>query len=383
MSGFFFSIIIPCFNHGHYLPKCLDSLLTQSFSDWEAIIVDDGSTDDSLKRALELSQTEERIKVFTKANGGLSSARNFGLEQASGHYLIFLDSDDFLLDGCLSKLYHVIGDGHNFISFGFKIFDHELKGSFYARSLPEYETNFSEMVFIGNPGPVHSFCISKDLVSLIGGGFDENLKSAEDWDFWVRIGKTGQKVKNIPDLLVGYRYNSAGMSKNPQVMFLSCVEVINRIASTDSRIRSSVAQVIPNDLNLNQLKKNHFLQYLGVSIVNDPILAKKWFISINEVYNFTFPAHDFGVCNNILTFRYQYMPDQLNHILSVIRNKFKQFFISCGYSTDFIKAADLHIFHLHIKNFNLQKYGQLGRLFNYVLDKRLKLYASIYNESRL
>ena len=91
------SIIIPIYNVGFYLRCCLDSILAQTFQDWEAILVDDGSNDDCGKICDEYAAQDERIRVFHKENGGVSSARNVGLDNAQGKYLMFLDSDDFWL----------------------------------------------------------------------------------------------------------------------------------------------------------------------------------------------------------------------------------------------------------------------------------------------
>ena len=96
-----FSIIIPCYNQAHFLPDCLESLVNPSFSNWEAIVVNDGSTDNTNEVAKSYCLKDNRIRIIQKENGGLSSARNKGIENANGSRLIFLDSDDFLYEKCL------------------------------------------------------------------------------------------------------------------------------------------------------------------------------------------------------------------------------------------------------------------------------------------
>lgn len=91
-----FSIVIPVYNVEPYLRECLDSVLQQTYSDWEAVCVDDGSTDGSAAILAEYAAHDNRIKVITQPNGGLSAARNTGLEHATGDYILFLDSDDWL-----------------------------------------------------------------------------------------------------------------------------------------------------------------------------------------------------------------------------------------------------------------------------------------------
>ena len=99
-----FSIIIPVYNVENYLRDCLDSVLGQSFSDWEAVCVNDGSTDHSVSILEEYASRDNRITVISQPNGGLSAARNTGLNAAKGDYVIFLDSDDWLEADALKTL---------------------------------------------------------------------------------------------------------------------------------------------------------------------------------------------------------------------------------------------------------------------------------------
>lgn len=103
-----FSIIIPCYNVAAFLHECLESVLTQSFMDWEAVCVDDGSTDDTGHILDEYAAKDARIRVVHQENGGLSVARNTGLRHATGEYLLFLDSDDVLTPGALDILHQQI-----------------------------------------------------------------------------------------------------------------------------------------------------------------------------------------------------------------------------------------------------------------------------------
>lgn len=103
MSVPFLSIVIPVYNVDKYLKRCLDSILGQTFLDYELICVDDGSTDSSLKILYEYAEKDERIIVISKKNGGLSSARNTGINVATGKWILFIDSDDLL--GCKGNTY--------------------------------------------------------------------------------------------------------------------------------------------------------------------------------------------------------------------------------------------------------------------------------------
>lgn len=98
------SIIVPVYNTGKYLEKCIQSILNQSFKDYELLLVDDGSTDNSGQICDYFAESDTRVIVFHKQNGGVDSARNLGIEKATGEYYYFVDSDDELLPGCLDTL---------------------------------------------------------------------------------------------------------------------------------------------------------------------------------------------------------------------------------------------------------------------------------------
>lgn len=96
------SIIIPVYNTVQYLPQCIGSILSQSFTDFELLLIDDGSEDGSGLICDEYARKDSRVRVFHKDNGGVSSARNLGLDKAAGEWVTFIDSDDYVLNGYLS-----------------------------------------------------------------------------------------------------------------------------------------------------------------------------------------------------------------------------------------------------------------------------------------
>lgn len=104
------SIVIPVYNVEKYLEQCLDSVLLQSYQDIEIILVNDGSTDNSLAICEQYQVKNHKIKVVSKPNGGLSSARNYGLQYVQGDYLTFLDSDDYVSDSIYEKMIKEIND---------------------------------------------------------------------------------------------------------------------------------------------------------------------------------------------------------------------------------------------------------------------------------
>lgn len=121
------TVIIPVYNVEKYLRRSIDSVLQQTFMDYECILVNDGSTDSCPRICNEYAEQDSRIKVIHKTNGGLSSSRNAGIDAASGEYLFFLDSDDFIPSTALEMLYSNIGNADicagNLISFHSFSFD--------------------------------------------------------------------------------------------------------------------------------------------------------------------------------------------------------------------------------------------------------------------
>jgi len=99
------SIIIPVYNSGTTLRRCLESVINQSFSDWELLLIDDGSKDNSCEICDEYVGKDKRIKVFHKENGGVSSARNIGLDYAKGEWVAFIDADDYVKESYLANLW--------------------------------------------------------------------------------------------------------------------------------------------------------------------------------------------------------------------------------------------------------------------------------------
>ncbi len=102
------SVILPIYNVSQYLKRCVDSVMTQTYKNIEIILVDDGSTDDSGIICDEYAKVDSRIKVIHKQNGGLSSARNAGIDEAKGEYLTFIDSDDYVDEDYVEFLYTLV-----------------------------------------------------------------------------------------------------------------------------------------------------------------------------------------------------------------------------------------------------------------------------------
>ena len=141
------SVIVPVYNTERYLHCCIDSILNQTFTDFELLLIDDGSKDNSGKICDEYAVKDSRIRVFHKENGGVSSARNIGIDNAKGEWITFVDSDDFIDSTMLETLYFSINDNDLVLSYG-KIVG-EIEEEKYSKGLIT-NLNFSELFTIYN-----------------------------------------------------------------------------------------------------------------------------------------------------------------------------------------------------------------------------------------
>jgi len=200
------SIIVPCYNSSAYISACLDSVVKQTYPNWECIIVDDGSTDDTcdlIKPYLE----DSRFIYIHQPNAGLSAARNEALKQAKGNYVQLLDSDDFLYDEKLSiQLESVQKYSGNVISICDFAYSDENKKKFNQFLTENYLREFILRVSI----PPVCFLFSRSCFDELK--YNTELHTHEDWELMIRL--LGQKPEIIicNQILACYRIHPASMT---------------------------------------------------------------------------------------------------------------------------------------------------------------------------
>jgi glycosyltransferase involved in cell wall biosynthesis len=221
------SVIIPAYNAMAYLPQTLQSALDQTFTDFEVLVINDGSSDQILEWADQIQ--DPRVRLITQENQGLSGARNTGIWQSQGEYLAFLDADDLWEPTKLEKQAACL-DHHSsvgLVSSWVHLIDHQ--GSWIASPQApnsqgddlKRELFLSNIVLCGSTPMVRRCCFEKV------GFFDRTLRSIEDWDMWLRLVPHYQ-LYVIQEPLVQYRKHSNSMSKNFRVMVESANEVMTR-----------------------------------------------------------------------------------------------------------------------------------------------------------
>ena len=173
------SVIVPVYNVEKYLRCCVDSILAQTFTDIEVLLVDDGSTDGSGAICDEYAQKDSRVRVFHKPNGGVSSARNLGLDKAAGKWIMFVDSDDKVAPQiCERLLEYATDDCMPMCTY------YEWRGDEFKRSLPEVNPTeiypIIEYLRLGNRIMVWGKLYKRAIIELTRKRFEEKTSFAED-----------------------------------------------------------------------------------------------------------------------------------------------------------------------------------------------------------
>ena len=190
-----FSIIIPLYNKEKFLFETLSSVELQTYKDFEVIIVDDSSTDNSFNIA-KTFEKDKRFKVYTKLNGGVSDARNFGIEKAVGQYICFLDADDIWDSSYLREVYRLIKKYPDYDVFclGYSSFNNVIKDAHVKYNLRKYiKTDDAVIDFFrysvlrkGSIALTSAVVISQKLIERNQLKFPKGCSMGEDVDFWAR-----------------------------------------------------------------------------------------------------------------------------------------------------------------------------------------------------
>ncbi len=212
------SIIVPCYNQVEYLKEAVESVLAQTYQNWECIIVNDGSKDSTERIGQELAGQDVRIIYLSKINGGLSDARNFGITNSSGEFILPLDCDDKIGSQYLELAVKKFDEDFNIqlIYCEAEFFD-ALNGKW---KLPDYSYDlllFQNMIFC-------SALYRRERYNKTE-GYRNNMKfGSEDWDFWLSLLNVNDKVYKIPKTQFFYRQKTDSMlkdlKKNNQRMYL-------------------------------------------------------------------------------------------------------------------------------------------------------------------
>ncbi len=229
------SVVIPAYNAERTLRQPLESLLAQTHSGWEAIIVDDGSSDGTVAAAEGYARRDPRFRVITQANAGVSVARNAGIAEASHDWLLFLDADDTIAPEHLERMTGALArdDSLDAVACGWcSVTPH---GYRTCLSIPKIEGDLFEELAIDWQFAIHA-CIVRKALALEVGGFQPGLATSEDWDFWQKVARTGARFGKVPELLAFYHMRPGSASKQAYPMLVDAIRVFEQGHAPDPRV---------------------------------------------------------------------------------------------------------------------------------------------------
>ena len=226
------SIIVPCYNQAQYLSEALQSVLDQTYENWECIIVNDGSPDNTKEVAQEWVKKDSRFIYLYKENGGLSSARNAGIAIADGEFIQFLDCDDIIEEKKLeAQIKHLENNLDVNISVsGFRYFNYDKNNMrilgrnnfIHEVVFNRYDKDVKEVFNIQNPMVISAPLFRKRDIEVIG-FFNERLNALEDWDFNFRCALNDFSFEHI-----GYSQNTKTLIRLHNNSMMSNSKEINK-----------------------------------------------------------------------------------------------------------------------------------------------------------
>ena len=236
------SIIIPVYNAAEFIDYTIQSLLLQTYSNIEVILINDGSRDNSKDLCEKWVKKDSRIKFFDKENGGTASARNLGVENAKGEYIQYLDADDYISQDKISMQLQFMLEYNLDVSFSDSAnFYHNLAD---AKAIPKrssvWRISFQTALYtrwgVDFSIPIHAFLYKRSfLVDNNIHLFNNKIRYREDWNYHINVSKAKPKILRLPMILSYYRQTETGKTANWQaitkgnLLFIDSRDFIDKI----------------------------------------------------------------------------------------------------------------------------------------------------------
>lgn len=293
MSNPAVSIIIPCYNGAAFVREALKSLQMQTFGDWEAVVVNDGSSDDSEVVIRKYCSNDARIHCVTQENRGLPVARNTGLSIVKGEFVSFLDADDLFMPEMLHKMVDklrldrssgVVSCGWIYSDFSIR----DLSWKIYCN----HQGQLFEKLAHGNLFACHAVLLRRGILEQVG-VFDCSLRHCHDWDLWLRVARSGVRFTCIPEPMVIYRMTPQSLSRNAATFYLAGKEVICRGHQPDPRVKDPDAQFIVGCRcsNIELPLRDWLIQCVGLAIAQGNSVQASALFESNYITHGNAPIH--------------------------------------------------------------------------------------------
>jgi len=233
------SIITPTFNRFDFIRDAIESVLTQTISNWELLIIDDGSTDDT-KTVVASYLSDPRINYFFQDNQGQATARNNGLMHSKGQYICFLDSDNLWKPKKLEIQYESMVSNNNIdVVYGDGETINESGEVISTANMKRYSGNITEQLLRDNFVSFNTAMVRTACIKGIG-GFDNSVRFGDDYDLWLRL-SAESRFLYIPEVFEQYRVMSDQISSNKEARFSSNKTTVERFLSKNPGIVSQRA----------------------------------------------------------------------------------------------------------------------------------------------
>lgn len=294
------SVILPVYNVEKYVRKCLLSIVEQSYQNFEVLIVDDGSTDNFFKEIEDIVAENKNIKIYQKVNGGLASARNFGLEKANGDYILFIDSDDWIEKDLFKTLVENLSD-EDILIFNLGEYSNKERKIITDRRIKNIDKKLLQInegyIFLDEvPNGATIKIYKRSFIEKNNFRFNEELKLYEDtyWDiitlinakkvrfldyvgYWYRVGRDGSLITDL----------SSEKNKKYQLMIKELLlKLKDENISELVKIKLEIL-ILRIEIELEEISKNffkeEFIDFLKKSLIiidnEKNTIVKKYFKS--------------------------------------------------------------------------------------------------------
>ena len=248
------TIAIPCYNHAVFVQDSIRSVINQTYKNIELIIIDDGSTDQSVNKIKEmLIECEQRFTRFEfrdRPNKGLCNTLNEALEWAQGDYFCVIASDDQMLPEKTSLQISSFKSDTVGVFGGVNIINN--KNQILSSRVREYsETGFEDILLNKHDLPASSQMFRTDILRQVG-GYNPNVK-VEDWDLLLRMSKLNKKMVYIPQLLINYRKHDSNISSDNTFMYTEMIKILDQYV--DEPKYAQALYIVKKRLLVNPMKK--------------------------------------------------------------------------------------------------------------------------------
>ena len=271
------SVIVPVYNVEKYLNRCLDSLVNQDFDDYEIIVVNDGSPDNSQEIIDEYKKKYSCIKAFKKENGGISSARNLGLGYARGEYIAFVDSDDYVASNFLSLMYKKAKETKSDVV----ICDYYAlneKEKRYTKCHMNYSSNM-KVEYLLSPPMVWSKLIKKEIMDKVK--FTEGI-FYEDLDICMRLFSWVNKVSFVDEPLYNYYMQQSGSAMTQKKFNVHLLDIFTVLEDVKKLLEKKYYHEV------EYIYITHLLRTTTLRFLDYPKM-KDYLIKINGIMKDNFP----------------------------------------------------------------------------------------------